>query len=41
VAQAAADSISTKPAALTQSRGCKKSAIIGLVFSLAPSAASF
>jgi hypothetical protein len=42
VAQAAADSISSKPTALTQSRSCKKSAIIiGLVFSLEPSATSF
>jgi hypothetical protein len=42
VAQAAADSISSKPAALTQSRICKKSAIIiSLVFSLAASSTSF
>jgi hypothetical protein len=35
VAQAAADSISNKPAALTQSCSCKKSAIIiGLVLKL-------
>jgi hypothetical protein len=43
VAQAAADSISSKPAVLTQSRICKKKGaiIIGLVFSLEPSATSF